>query len=122
MASLGLSRSGPATLGGWDHVQQSLADILGTMVGSCVLRRDYGSILPRLVDEPMTETNILRVVMATAVAIAIWEPRVDVKRVQVVQGSPGGRLRVRLTCDYLPRGHLGDRTTRAAMGDIDIVI
>jgi phage baseplate assembly protein W len=122
MASLGLSRSRADTLSGWDHVQQSMADILGTMVGAAVLRRDYGSILPRLVDEPMTEPNIMRVIMATAIALAMWEPRIEVQRVTIVTGTQGGRIHLRIGCVYLPNGHLGDRTTRQAMGDIDIII
>lgn len=122
MASLGLARSAPGTVDGWGHVVQSLTDILATMVGTCVLRRDYGSILPRLVDEPMDDEGVLRIVMATAVAIAMWEPRIDVRQVLVTQASPGGRVGIRLVVDYYPRGHLGDRSQVSRIDDIDIVV
>lgn len=80
------------TLSGWPHVVQSIRDILTTPVGSRVMRRDYGSELPLLVDRPMTQKVILAVYAATAIAIARWETRFELTGVEMREGYADGRL------------------------------
>ncbi|NKD46356.1 phage baseplate protein, partial [Haematospirillum jordaniae] len=57
-------------LSGLDHLSQSIRDILTTPVGSRVMRRDYGSRLPSLVDAPVNRSTILELYAATAEALA----------------------------------------------------
>lgn len=57
------------------HISQSIADILTTPIGSRLMRRGYGSYIPQLIDQPLTDANILRLQAATAQAIMQWEPR-----------------------------------------------
>lgn len=57
------------------HIRQAINDILTTPVGSRVMRRDYGSVLPDLIDQPLNEKTILRLYAATAAAVMYWEPR-----------------------------------------------
>lgn len=76
-------------LSGDEHLLQSVADILMTPVGTRVLLRDYGSDLPALVDAPYDQGQKMRIVSATASALAQWEPRIAVTRVQVHQGADG---------------------------------
>ncbi len=64
-----------------DHIRQSIRDILTTPLGSRVMRRDYGSIIPELIDQPANAVNRLRLASATVGAIARWEPRVRITRV-----------------------------------------
>ncbi|MEZ2695462.1 phage baseplate assembly protein V [Hafnia alvei] len=64
-------------------------DILSTPKNSRVLVRDYGSDLPDLIDNPQDESTRVRIVGATASALARWEPRLTVKRVQVVRDGDG---------------------------------
>ena len=90
-------------LAGLDHLRQSIRDILTTPVGSRVMRRDYGSRLPRLVDAPTNEATILDLFSATAVALARWEPRVELRRVSVANATPG-RVELQLEARYLPDG------------------
>lgn len=74
------------------HITQSVADIITTPIGERVMRRNYGSYVPQLVDHPATEANRLRLIAATAQAIMKWEPRTRVQRVNVnvdVQGRCG---------------------------------
>lgn len=61
-----------------DHIRQSIADILTTPIGSRVMRRDYGSLIPDLIDQPTNPANRLRLQAATVMAIIKWEPRVQV--------------------------------------------
>jgi phage baseplate assembly protein W len=63
-----------------DHIRQSVRDILTTRVGTRVMRRDYGSMLPELIDQPGNAANRLRLQAATVGAIARWEPRIRIVR------------------------------------------
>lgn len=58
-----------------EHIGQSIADILTTPIGSRLMRRDYGSFIPMLIDQPLTPANQLRLMAATAQAIMKHEPR-----------------------------------------------
>lgn len=70
-------------LSGSDHLRQSVSDILTTPVGSRVLVRDYGSDLFSLVDNPRDDLTRLRIIAASATALARWETRLKVTRVLV---------------------------------------
>lgn len=70
-------------------MRQSVIDILSTPKNSRVLLRDYGSELPDLIDNPQDESTRVRIVGATASALARWEPRLTLKRVQVVRNGDG---------------------------------
>ncbi|ELD0440921.1 GPW/gp25 family protein [Escherichia coli] len=76
------SRTGKR-LSGAAHLRQSVSDILNTPVGSRVLVRDYGSDLFELLDSPRDDLLRLRIIAATATALARWEPRLKVSKVTV---------------------------------------
>ena len=73
------------------HIQQSVADILTTPIGSRVMRREYGSLLPELIDQPLNGPTALRAYAATVVALMKWEPRIRVQQItrQVSTQRPG---------------------------------
>ena len=75
---LGMSASTGTALSGEDHLRQSVQDILMTPIGSRVGLRDYGSVVPELIDAPLNMLTRLRLFAASAVAIARWEPRLRV--------------------------------------------
>lgn len=60
---------------GLRHIEQSIAQILTTPIGSRVMRRDFGSLLPELIDRPLTAETVLLIYAATATALHKWEPR-----------------------------------------------
>lgn len=93
-----------APLEGLAHLRQSIRDILTTPLGSRVMRRDYGSELPRLVDAPLNPRTLTRLVAATAGALARWEPRIEVTRVSVDAVADGGRVSLTLEGRYHPEG------------------
>ncbi|WP_366655358.1 GPW/gp25 family protein [Fodinicurvata sp. EGI_FJ10296] len=84
-------------LAGTDHLAQSIRDILTTRVGTRVMRREYGSDLPRLVDAPLTPATVVDFYAATAKALRRWEPRLRLTRVQAVAGSRPGQVVLSLT-------------------------
>lgn len=91
----GMNRTAGAPVEGLEAIRQSIADILSTRVGSRVGRREYGSLLPDLVDHPRTPANVLRLYAATALAISRWEGRLRLARVSLAAGpTPGASLLV----------------------------
>ena len=83
-------------LSGTAHLVQSISDILTTPVGSRVMRRDYGSLLPRLIDQPFHAATRIRLVAAIATALMRWEPRLQITRVTVELGHTPGAVVVTL--------------------------
>lgn len=63
-------------------IEQSVTDILTTLVGTRIERRDYGSVLPLLIDQPLTEATLLRVYSAAIIAIQQWEPRIRIEHIR----------------------------------------
>lgn len=78
------------------HLMQSIADILVTPLGSRVMRRDYGSLVPELLDHPNNELTRLRVYSAVASALAKWEPRLRVTALQLIHNAEPGRTVLQL--------------------------
>ena len=72
-----------------EHIRQSILDIVSTPIGTRVMRPEYGSRVPRLVDQPVTKGWKLSVYTAVAEALHRWEPRVRVDRVRIDAVSPG---------------------------------
>ncbi|HEY3982534.1 GPW/gp25 family protein [Cedecea sp.] len=59
-----------------EHIRQSIRDILVTPVGSRVMRRQYGSLLSALTDQPQNAALRLQISAACYMAVLKWEPRV----------------------------------------------
>jgi len=76
-------------LNGLAHIRQSLADILTTPIGLRVMRRDYGSEVPELIDQPLHGATVLRVYAATAHAVRLWESRITLQGIQLERGLDG---------------------------------
>ncbi|MBK1690980.1 GPW/gp25 family protein [Ectothiorhodospira mobilis] len=100
---IGTSAATGRALDGLDHLDQSVADILATPIGSRPMRREYGSRVPDLLDAPMNSETRFEVVAGVAEALRRWEPRLGVDRVRVVEAA-AGRLVVRIEGAYTPTG------------------
>lgn len=90
-------------LSGYAHLQQSIADILTTRIGTRVMRREYGSDVPDLIDRPMNDETIIDVYAAVAVALDRWEPRFRLEQIYVIS-AVAGHMNVNLEGEYLPDG------------------
>lgn len=99
----GLSRDLLTVLPETRHIAQSIADILSTPKGSRVMRRDYGSDLPDLIDAPVNGETLVDLYAATAEAIARWEPRFALRQVEIPEAGPSGRLGLILTGEVTGR-------------------
>jgi len=89
---IGMNKSNGRRISGIEHVRQSIADILTTPIGSVVMKRDYGSLLPELIDHPTNSANTLRCMSATVMAVSQWEPRVSTSRVGIALGEVDGEM------------------------------
>lgn len=90
------ARTGRA-VSGLDHLTQSVADILTTPIGTRIERRDYGSLIPELIDRPLNGTTRLHLFAATAAALLRWEPRLRVNAIQL-HANAAGKAELDLEC------------------------
>lgn len=106
----GIDATTGRALDGIAHLGQSIGDILMTPLGSRIMRRDYGSLLPELIDQPFNDATRLRLYGATALALMRWEPRVRLIRIQLFQGTTPGSYTLDLECSLLANTRSSDRT------------
>ena len=85
----GMNQNGTGTVSDSDHLWQSMKDILLTPLGSRVMRRTYGSLLPDLLDAPKNETTRLQLMSATVIALTQWEPRIALNQVDITYSDAG---------------------------------
>ncbi len=86
---IGIDRHTGRAIGGTAHLAQSILDILTTPRGSLVMLRDYGSDLPDVIDQPLNGETLIDAYQATAEALDLWEPRIDLARIHLVAARPG---------------------------------
>ncbi|ACS85878.1 GPW/gp25 family protein [Musicola paradisiaca] len=82
-----------------EHLRQSVRDILTTPQGSRVMRREYGSLLSSLIDQPQTPALKLQVQAACYVALLKWEPRLTLTSLSM-ESRYDGQLLVDITGTY----------------------
>jgi Phage baseplate assembly protein W len=86
-----MNRQSGAAIGTLDHISQSINDILTTRIGTRVMRREYGSLLPELVDQPFNDVTRLQVYAATVMALMRWEQRISLSQVQFIGADLQGK-------------------------------
>lgn len=79
-----------------EHISQSITDILTTRIGTRIERREYGSLLPELVDHPFNDVTRLRVYAAAVMALMRWETRISLSRVRFVGADMQGQASIDL--------------------------
>lgn len=81
----------------FEHIKQSIQDILLTPIGSRVMRREYGSLLFQLIDSPTNDTTEIQLFAAIAAALMRWENRIQVNTVSLEMNQPG-KFIIELNC------------------------
>ncbi len=84
----GMNRAAGTRLDGVEHIAQSIANILTTPLGSRLMRREYGSLLPELIDQPQNKATAVRLYAATASALMRWEPRMRISKLSLQSVGP----------------------------------
>lgn len=85
-------RVDPATGGiarqsGDEKLKENIVHILSTRIGERVMRRNYGAGLHDLVHDPNNDALRALAQHQIAKAIAEWEPRVQVQRIDIAQAD-----------------------------------
>ncbi|KLV42464.1 GPW/gp25 family protein [Citrobacter sp. C348] len=93
---IGMSRNDGQAIADTDHLRQSVRDILMTPQGSRLARREYGSLLSALIDQPQNPALRLQVMSAVYVALSRWEPRLTLDSI-TINGNFDGSMVVELT-------------------------
>ena len=98
----GMSSQTGSALDDIDHIRQSVRDILTTPIGSRVMRREYGILVPALIDKPDNLATQTRFFAAAASALMRWEPRLKVDRMSIARDPERlGRISLEITGSYV---------------------
>ncbi|WFQ80047.1 GPW/gp25 family protein [Xenorhabdus sp. SF857] len=89
MNFMGMSCNNGRTLSDSDHIRQSITDILMTPIGARVMRREYGSLLPNLIDQPQNPALRLKIMSACYMALLHWEPRIRLETIHYLRSEQG---------------------------------
>lgn len=92
----GMSQDNGRAITDTDHLRQSVRDILLTPQGSRIARREYGSLLSELIDQPQNSALRLQVMSAVYMALSRWEPRLTLDSI-TIRSSFDGSMVVELT-------------------------
>lgn len=93
---IGMSRNDGQAISDTEHLRQSVRDILLTPQGSRLARREYGSLLSALIDQPQNPALRLQIMSAVYVALNRWEPRLTLDSI-TINGNFDGSMVVELT-------------------------
>ena len=85
----GMNRNNGTALTGLDHLKQSIQDILTTPKGSRVMRREYGSDIFKLIDQPVNDEWRVDMYAAVTEALDRWEPRVEIESIDITKETGG---------------------------------
>jgi phage baseplate assembly protein W len=126
---VGINRKTGQLLIGWPHVEQSILVLFETRFHERILRQWEGSFVPHLLGRNAVESVITRFFWAMATGIDLWEPCYRVRRVHIARTDGStfeqtevltsvdtlrrGEASFQILGDYMPRGHLGDKTVES---------
>lgn len=88
----GMSRNTGKTVTDTEHLRQSVRDILLTPQGSRIARREYGSLLSALIDQPQNAALRLQMMSAVYMALIRWEPRLTLEAITITSHLDGSMV------------------------------
>jgi phage baseplate assembly protein W len=104
MSFSGMSTSTGKRISGVAHLRQSVRDILTTPIGTRVMREEYGSDIPSLIDQPDNHVTTVRVYAAAATALMRWESqRLRLRQLKASRNRQG-QLVLEVSGQYLIDG------------------
>lgn len=84
-----MSRYNGSELTEIEHIKQSLEDIASTPIGSRLMRREYGTLIANLIDQPISEALYLKIYSTLYSAYVRWEDRIDISQINVAELNNG---------------------------------
>ena len=64
-----------------ESISQSVDDIITTPIGSRTMRREYGSLIFELLDQPINDSLVLKCYSAIYTAVSRWEDRIGISKI-----------------------------------------
>lgn len=92
----GIDRVTGQPIEGRAYLRQRIADVLTTPIGAHVMRRDYGSRVPELVDMAVNSANVLLLYGVVAQALQTWVGGFRLTRLQLLRGDVPGQFNLAL--------------------------
>ncbi|HAH0559581.1 TPA: baseplate assembly protein [Escherichia coli] len=89
---IGMSQGNGKAITDTDHLRQSVRDILLTPQGSRIARREYGSLLSALIDQPQNPALRLQIMSAVYLALSRWEPRLTLDSITISSNFDGSMV------------------------------
>lgn len=84
-----MSRYNGSELTELEHIRQSLEDIATTPIGSRLMRREYGTLLASLMDQPIGQALYLKIYSTLYSAYVRWEDRIEISQISVADLNKG---------------------------------
>jgi uncharacterized protein len=112
----GLDRRTGQVLTGRAHTLQSLGEIMSTAFEDRVMRRDFGSIVPDIIDHNLTPDIMLRLVAGIADACLKHEPNIRITDATLLSIGADGSLNIWLDGIEYPDGYKGDYSRSQRFG------
>lgn len=115
--STGIDRDTGLPLSDLDHVRQSFQVIVTTRIGTRVMRRTFGALVPDLLGRNLVPATLSLFFSTIWLAVYLWEPRLDIVQVlyPAPQNTPAalrlGHIGIAVLADYRPYALAGDITT-----------
>lgn len=86
---IGMNATTGRAISGIEHIKQSIREILTTPIGTRIERREFGSLLPELIDQPQSIALTMQLRAAVVMALTQWEPRIRMMSVNFDVIGPG---------------------------------
>ena len=106
----GMNRVNGQLLGGWDHVIQSVRDIMTTPFFERVMREYVGSHAIKLLGELVNEQTVMRLKWSIMMSIDLFEPRLTPYRIDIIDFDRTGASEWVIQVIYRPNALSGDLT------------
>lgn len=100
-----MSRNNGVDLSEIKHIEQSLEDITSTPIGTRIMRREYGTLLADLLDNPISDSLILQCYSTIYSAILRWEKRIQVSQISI-SSIEAGAMVIDLECVLSKTGQM----------------
>lgn len=84
-----MSRYNGSEISELEHIRQSLEDIATTPIGSRLMRREYGTLLASLMDQPIGQALYLKIYSTLYSAYVRWEDRIEISQISVAELNKG---------------------------------
>lgn len=75
-----------------ESISQSIDDIITTPIGSRIMRREYGSLIFELLDQPINDSLVLKCYSAIYTAVSRWEDRISISTIKMTGTKESGLI------------------------------